>query len=274
MDSRQRVIVLQLQSVDNVQANLKQIEKLLSDVPKQDEGALVCLPENSLYMRLKEGERTAGLDLTDPAFETLKQWAREKNLVFHLGSIPLRWMGKLANSSVMVWPDGRVESSYQKIHLFDISLEGQPPYRESDVFHHGSAPQAFEWRGWKWGQTICYDVRFAELFGCYARDHAVDAMLVPSAFLTKTGEAHWHVLLRARAIENQCYIVAAAQAGLHRSENGSRETFGHSLVIDPWGRILAEGRADGPEKIEVVLDKAEVFKVRRQIPMAQHRRLK
>lgn len=272
MGSRLRVIVLQLQSIDDIQSNLDQIESLLTDVRAGEAPALVCLPENALYMRMREGETIPGLELSDPAFERMKIRAAEKNLVFHLGSVPLQWLGKLANSSVMIWPDGRIEASYQKIHLFDIALEGQKPIRESDVFHHGAGPRVFEMGEWKWGQTICYDLRFAELFGRYAKEH-IDAMLVPSAFLKKTGEAHWHVLLRARAIENQCFVVAAAQAGIHVSSRGQRETYGHSLVVDPWGRILAEGSADRPGKLELEIDRAEVDRVRRQIPMSLHRRL-
>lgn len=272
MDSRQRVIVLQLQSTDHIQANLEQIESLLAGVSRDEVTGLVCLPENALYFRLKEGAPIPGLELTDLCFSTLKNWAREKNLVMHLGSVPLKWKGKLVNSSVLIWPGGQIEASYQKIHLFDIALEGQKPIRESDVFLHGEAPQAFTMNAWAWGQTICYDLRFAELYGRYAKDQ-IDGLLVPSAFLTKTGEAHWHVLLRARAIESQCFVVAAAQAGLHQSDSGQRETYGHSLVVDPWGRILAEGSADRAERLEVVLDHLEVERIRRQIPMSQHRRL-
>ena len=270
--SRLKVIVLQMQSLDDVQANLQQIQNLLQDVPPQQTSALVCLPENALYFRIVEGEKIPGLQTTDPCFLELRKLAQQKNLVFHIGSVPLIRDEKLVNSSVLIWPMGQIEASYQKIHLFDIELEGQAPIRESDVFDPGEGPKIFQVGDWKWGQTICYDLRFAELFSLYAEEQ-VDALLVPSAFLTKTGEAHWHVLLRARAIETQCFVVAAAQAGVHQTSRGKRETFGHSLVVDPWGRILAEASGDQPEKIEIELDLEQINKVRRQIPMASHRRL-
>ena len=270
--SRLKMIVLQMQSIDDVQANLRQIKSLLDDVPPQKTSALVCLPENALYMRIIEGEKIQGLELSDPCFLELKKIAQEKNLVLHIGSAPLKQGEKLVNSSVLIWPIGRIEASYQKIHLFDIDLAGQAPIRESDVFNHGEIPRLFNLGDWKWGQTICYDLRFAELFSYYAKEQ-IDGLLVPAAFLAKTGEAHWHVLLRARAIESQCFVVAAAQAGVHRTPGGQRETYGHSLVIDPWGRVLAEGSGDHPEKLEVELDLGEINKVRQQIPMAAHRRL-
>ncbi len=271
MSSRLRAIVLQLQSIDHVQSNLDQIASLLEGVARAEEPGLVCLPENALYMRIKEGEPIQGLNLDSAVFESFKKWSQELNLVFHVGSVPIEWLGKLVNSSVMIWPDGRVGASYQKIHLFDIHLEGHPAIRESDVFHQGSKPETFLHEDWKWGQTICYDLRFAELFSQYAKEQ-IDGVLVPAAFLKPTGEAHWHVLLRARAIESQVFVIAAAQAGVHRSANGQRQTYGHSLVIDPWGKILAEGSADQPERLEVELDRSLVERVRRQIPMSHHRR--
>lgn len=272
MDSRLRVVVLQLQSVDLVSKNTEQVLDLLAPIRPEEKPTLVCLPENALYMRLKEGERIEGLHLKDECFRRLSNVAREKNLILHVGSVPLNWQGKLANSSVLIGPEGEVSASYQKVHLFDIELEGQRPIRESDVFHHGAGAASMDVNDWKFGQTICYDLRFSELFSLYAKQ-GVDAIVVPSAFLTKTGEAHWHVLLRARAIESQCYVIAAAQAGVHESGSGRRETYGHSLVVDPWGRVIAEASADRPEALIVHLEKAEIAKVRRQIPMSRHRRL-
>lgn len=273
MDSQLRVILLQLQSIDDIQANTQQILKLLAPVVREEQPALVCLPENALYMRLKEGERIGGLSLQDECFRELARVADEKNLILHVGSVPLRENETLTNSSVLIRPGGSVQASYKKIHLFDIELEGQKPMRESDVFSHGSEPSVMEVNGWSVGQTICYDLRFSELFSHYAQEN-VDMIVVPAAFLQKTGEAHWHVLLRARAIESQCYVIAAAQAGLHQSAAGSRQTYGHSLVIDPWGRIVAEASADRPECLILTLDKSGIAKVRQQIPMRSHRRLR
>jgi predicted amidohydrolase len=230
-------------------------------------------PENSLYMRLKEGEPIAGFDLNDRAFSALSSLAQKKGISLHLGSVPLREQGRLVNASVLVTAQGQVECTYRKLHLFDICLEGRKPHRESDVFTPGSAPAALQLGAWSFGQTICYDVRFAELFSAYAKKE-VDAVLVPAAFLVETGKAHWEVLLRARAIESQCYVIAAAQAGTHLNSRGDqRQTHGRSLLISPWGEILWQGSAEKPEIAVLSLDRSQLSTVRRQIPMKNHRRL-
>jgi predicted amidohydrolase len=205
--------------------------------------------------------------------DELAELAKSKKIWLHLGSLPLREQGELSNASVLISPTGEVKCSYQKIHLFDISLPDQVPVRESDVFKPGSQPQILEINGWHIGQTICYDLRFSELFNWYAQ-HSVELILVPSAFLVPTGKVHWEILLRARAIESQAYVVASAQAGHHIGKaGGSRDTFGNSLVVDPWGQIIAQGKPEGPQTLLVMLDMDKVQSVRRQIPMKNHRRL-
>lgn len=261
-----------MNSVDDSSLNLTQIVGLLKQAIES--GAQVAfLPENCLYMRIKEGEAIAGLTLDDKNIQLLAEFAKKFGISVHLGSVPLL-MGKLLyNSSVWISADGGIEPTYQKIHLFDIALKGQNPIRESDVFTHGTEPRILRFAGWSMGQTICYDIRFAELFNFYAKAH-VDMLLVPAAFLTKTGEAHWEVLLRARAIESQTYVIAAAQAGVHHSRSGAfRETYGRSMVIDPWGRILAEAKDHAPQVLVLELKRQELDYVRRQIPMKDHRRL-
>lgn len=267
------VAVCQMNSVDDIEANFQQIQKLLKDVPDDGSYDLACFPENSVYMRLKEGEKVAGVELQDPVFSKLAQLAKSKKIHLHLGSLPLRHNGHLSNASVLISPSGDVRTSYQKIHLFDIELEGQLPVRESDVFKHGDQPQILQIQDWHIGQTICYDLRFSELFSWYAQ-HSVELILVPSAFLVPTGKVHWDILLRARAIESQAYIVASAQAGVHTGKNGgSRETYGHSLVVDPWGQVIAQGTSSGPQTLLVKIDLKRVQAVRKQIPMRNHRRL-
>lgn len=259
-------------SIDEVDANLMQIETLLEQVEKTD-ARLACFPENCLYMRVAEGERIGGLELSDPVFARLSEWAQAKKRFLHLGALPLRLHGHLYNSSVLIGDDGSIVPGYQKMHLFDIQLEGQRVHRESDVFRHGQGPVVFEIDGWKFGETICYDLRFAELYSMYAKQE-VDAILVPSAFLVKTGEAHWEVLLRARAIESQCYVLAAAQAGTHKGlRGGVRETYGHSLSVDPWGAIVDCNTTTGPGVRVVKMARARIEQVRRQIPMKDHRRV-
>lgn len=269
--------VLQLTSVDEVERNVETILRLLETLPSRENGQdvcqkqLVCLPENCLYMRVEEGEVISPLDLRSRYWNELVNAAIHHNAVLHFGSVPCQGQNKLTNSSVVV--DGSAPRVvYSKIHLFDIDVIGHKPVRESDVFENGSEPRVLDVSDWKIGQSICYDLRFAELYSVYART-PVDIILVPSAFLVPTGEAHWHSLLRARAIESQCYVVAAAQSGLHQGRNGGkRSTYGHSLIVDPWGRVLADG-GQGVQVISRRLDRDVIASVRRQIPMAAHRRL-
>lgn len=271
MQRNLRIAVCQMTSIDDVEENYLQIEKLLKSISVPFD--LAVFPENCLYMRLTEGEKISGLALEDPVFDRLKKLASDKRASLHLGSVPLRENGKLTNASVLVTPDGGVQCTYRKMHLFDITLEGQKPIRESDIFNHGTSPAILNMGPWKIGQAICYDLRFAELFSAYAKGE-VDAILIPSAFLVRTGQAHWDVLLRARAIESQCYVLAAAQAGVHINSKGDkRMTYGHSLVVNPWGEVTAKGSSEGPEAIVVELEKGQIESVRRQIPMRGHRRL-
>ncbi len=271
MNQNLKIAVCQMTSIDDVDENFQQMEGLIHSVPTDFD--IAFFPENCLYMRLKEGEKIPGLDLSHSVFEQLKKLASERRVSLHLGSVPLKEEDKLVNASILVTPDGAVQCTYRKIHLFDITLDGQKPIRESDVFHHGPTPAVLSMGPWKIGQTICYDLRFAELFSVYAKN-SVDAILVPAAFLPQTGQAHWEILLRARAIESQCYIIAAAQAGNHVNSKGDqRKTYGHSMAIDPWGKVIAKGSSDSPEVFVLELEKAKIEAVRRQIPMQGHRRL-
>jgi deaminated glutathione amidase len=268
-----QVAVCQMTSIDSTEKNFEQIKELLRQIPKGHALDLICFPENSLYMRIKEGEKIQGMKLSDPVFHQLSQLAKEMRTYLHFGSLPLRIDGHLRNASVSIRPDGEVTPTYYKIHLFDIDLEGQPKVKESDIYKHGEEPQIIQHCDWHIGQTICYDLRFSELFSYYAQ-HSVELILVPSSFLVTTGQVHWEILLRARAIESQAYVIAAAQAGRHVGLDGSvRETYGHSLVIDPWGHIIKEGSPAGPELLLAELDLQKVALVRRQIPMRSHRRL-
>jgi predicted amidohydrolase len=273
MGSELVVAVAQMTSIDDVDSNLMQIEALIEQAFAQAKPRLVCFPENCLYMRIVEGEKIEGFALDHPVFKRLSELAKNHDTHLHLGSIPLFLEGHLYNSSVLILPTGEIRPTYQKMHLFDIQLEGQKPIRESDVFRHGQRPNIIDVDGWKIGETICYDIRFAELFSNYARKE-VDVILVPSAFLVKTGEAHWEILLRARAIESQSYLLASAQGGTHSSvRSGARETYGHSLIIDPWGEVQGQVQKRSPGVAITKLSKERLENVRRQIPMKFHRRI-
>ncbi|MFV8251055.1 carbon-nitrogen hydrolase family protein [Bdellovibrio bacteriovorus] len=273
MSSELVVAAVQMTSVDDVTTNVTQMEELLKETFKTAQPRFVSFPENCLYLRLKEGEKIEGLTLSHPAFARLSELAKHYNTYLHLGSIPLYLEGHLYNSSALITPEGEVQPTYQKMHLFDIQLEGQQPIRESDVFRHGQTPHVIDIDGWKVGEAICYDVRFAELFAQYAR-REVDVILLPAAFLVKTGEAHWEILLRARAIENQSYVIAAAQGGTHTGlRGGTRETYGHSLIIDPWGAVVGQVEKRQPGVTIAKFTRERIESVRRQIPMKFHRRL-
>lgn len=269
--SELQVAVVQMTSIDDLDSNLMMMESLVDSI--QEPVRLICFPENCLYMRVKEGESLPSLSLEHPAFERLAKLAKTRRAFLHLGSVPIILEdGHTYNSSVIIEPSGEVRSSYQKMHLFDIQLEGQKAIRESDVFRHGQNPSLFMIDDWKIAESICYDIRFAELFSQYAREE-VDVILIPAAFLVKTGQAHWEVLQRARAIESQCYVLASAQVGVHNGiRGGVRETFGHSMVVDPWGQV-AELRREGVGVLVATLRKQTIQDVRRQIPMKFHRRV-
>ncbi len=273
MSAELTIAAVQMTSVDDVEINVAQMEQLVHEVFKSHQPRLVCFPENCLYFRITEGESISGLTLSHIAFQRLAALATRYNTYLHLGSVPLYIEGHLYNSSVVVAPDGSFQPTYQKMHLFDIQLEGQNPIRESDVFRHGQGPSSFIVDDWKIAETICYDLRFAELYARYAR-HDMDVILVPAAFLVKTGEAHWEILLRARAIESQAYVVASAQGGTHAGvKSGSRETFGHTLMVDPWGAVVGQVEKRSPGFTVTKLTRDRVDTVRKQIPMKFHRRL-
>lgn len=273
MSSKLEIAVVQMASVDDIERNLEQIETLVEKIFKSHSPRLLCFPENCLYLRVVEGEKIDGLTLDHPAFNFISRLAQLHQAYFHLGSVPLLGEGALYNSSVLVTPQGEVVPTYKKIHLFDIQLDGQKAIRESDIFKHGDGPHIFHVDGWSIGETICYDLRFAELFSQYAKV-GVDILLVPAAFLVKTGEAHWEVLLRARAIESQCYLIASAQGGTHVGKNGrTRETYGHSLIVEPWGSVVGHVQDRAPGFVVVTLQRDQIERVRQQIPMKSHRRL-
>ncbi len=268
------VAVLQLTSIDDVSKNISLIMKHLATL-EANVPDLVCLPENSLYFRLKEGSAIPALSLDDVWLLPLYDWALRFRTSIHLGSIPRAETGKLFNSSVLIGPDGVPRDVYRKIHLFDVDVAGHKPVRESDVFSAGTGPAVIDVCGWRVGLSICYDLRFAELFSEYAR-LGVDLILIPSAFLVPTGKAHWEILTRARAIESQAYVVAAAQGGIHSDGAGhSRETYGHSIIVDPWGEVIETcvDEFDACRVLRAKLSKERIAMVRSQIPMSSHRRL-
>jgi len=195
--------------------------------------------------------------------------AGELGIYLHVGSTPIALAdGKIANRGLLFGPDGQKICDYDKIHMFDVDLDNGESWRESAAYQPGSTARIADLEFGKLGFTICYDVRFPELF----RQQAVagaEIMSVPAAFTRQTGEAHWEILLRARAIENGLFVVAAAQGGTH--EDG-RETFGHSMIVDPWGRVLASAGPSGEAIVLAEIDVAAVHAARAKIPNLKNAR--
>jgi len=205
----------------------------------------------------------------DTSLATLRELARKLGIFVHIGSLAIKLSHeRAANRSFLINPKGEVVARYDKIHMFDVDLGGGESYRESNSYRPGECAMLADLPWGRMGLTVCYDLRFPALYRALAEAGAT-MLTIPSAFTQKTGEAdHWHVLVRARAIENGCFVFAAAQGGKH--ENG-RDTFGHSLIIDPWGRILAQGGTE-PSVVIAEIDPAEVAKARGRIPSLEHGR--
>ncbi len=265
-----KIAVSQMTSVDRMDQNVASVLRDIKTAAEQGAG-LVVFPENCLYLRLNPREELRVLDLDGAEAGAIGEAALKNKIDVLLTTPTPGDATKSKNSTIHFRPGAKAKIVYSKIHMFDVDVDGAPPVRESDKFMSGDGPAVVEIGGWKFGLSICYDLRFAELYMRYA--DVVDAILVPAAFLVPTGQAHWHVLLRARAIENQCYVVAPAQCGEHKSLSGvNRKTFGHSLVVDPWGHVELDNDL-GPG-VNIVEMKAErVAWVRKQIPMQHHRRM-
>lgn len=245
-----RVAALQMNSGTTPGPNLEALAALAHEAAGQ--GAQYALsPEVSIvFAENRDGLRAvAGPWEGNPAIARCAEIARDTGLCLHLGSLAVALPdGHFANRSVLFGPDGSITATYDKIHLFDATLPGLREYRESDTYAGGDRAVVAEAAGVKLGLTICYDVRFPALHRALAVAGA-ELIAVPAAFTVPTGAAHWEILLRARAIETGCYIIAAAQAGQH--ENG-RATYGHSMIVDPWGKIV--GELDGSRQGVLVAD--------------------
>jgi predicted amidohydrolase len=229
----------------------------------------VATPENVFYMR-REGTAAAG-DVSMAQHAGL-QWAlgaaKAHQIWLLIGSLRAREAGmdKPFNRSILIAPTGEIAATYDKIHLFDVTLAEGQSYRESSQAAAGDAPTLAKTELANIGLSICYDLRFPNLYRTLALAGA-EILTVPSAFTRPTGQAHWHILLRSRAIENACYVIAPAQCGMHP---GGRETYGHSMIIDPWGEVIAEAHDDVPQVIIAEIDLARVERVRSQIPVLAH----
>jgi nitrilase len=273
MTANIRAAVVQLTSRQNVAENLEACAAAAAQAAAR--GAQLCaFPENFAFMGPERGKlaiaESVDVDRPGPILERMTAIARQHGMHVLCGGFPERspTPGKCRNASVLLGPDGRVVAVYRKMHLFDVSLPGRAEYRESEVFEGGPGPVVAREGPGPIGLSVCYDLRFPEL---YRAEVAAGArvLAVPSAFTAHTGAAHWHVLVRARAIENECFVLAPNQCGTHAEKI---VTYGHSLIVDPWGAVLAE-IAEGPGVAVADLDLARQDTVREELPCLAHRRL-
>ncbi len=267
-----RIAAIQMTSTPDKSHNLAEAHRLLREaLEKKPE--IVAFPENSLLFCDKADDWRAGAEtLTGVMASTLQEWAADYGVHIVGGSIPLKVSGKkkITNTSLVIDPQGEIVARYDKIHLFDADLGGDKTrYLESDLVQAGKKPVIAKTSLVDFGLGICYDLRFPELFRKYS-EKDVPAVFLPTAFTALTGKAHWDALTRARAIENQFYLIAPCQWGEHYP---GRHTHGHTRIVDPWGRIIAE-RPAGPGVIWADLSNDELNRVRREIPCLSNRKLK
>ena len=280
-----RVSVVQMEPGSDKAANIEQARRLIGEAAAADRPDMVALPE---IWTCLGGDRATKIAQAEslpppgsnaaggPAYEFLREAARAHGVHLHGGSIgecdTSHGGERLYNTTVVFSPAGQELARYRKIHLFDITTPDGTGYRESATYGSGGEVVTFKAAGIHVGLAICYDVRFPELF-LQLRRQGAELILLPAAFTLQTGKDHWEVLIRARAIETQCWIAAPATWGRHLDDSGApRLTYGHSLVCDPWGHVVAKV-SDGIGWTTARLDPAVTARVRRDMPVLDHRRL-
>ncbi len=265
-----RAACIQLNSNDNLQDNLHRAAVYIREAAESS-CQMVLLPENFSFMGATEQSR---LDIAEPqesssVLSFLSGQALSNKITIVGGSVLLKQAGnnRIRNCCPVFSTQGELIAYYDKIHLFDAALPNEK-YSESNTVEAGSQPKMVELDKWKLGMSICYDLRFPELYRHYGK-HGCNIITVPAAFTVPTGKAHWKTLLRARAIENQCYVLAAGQHGIHPDQ---RKTWGHSMIIDPWGEIIT-CLEDGDGIIMADLSLKKLKSIREALPVLNHRRL-
>ncbi|MGI3899623.1 MAG: carbon-nitrogen hydrolase family protein [Janthinobacterium lividum] len=268
-----KIALIQMNSGDDRAANLRQATALIDRAVAEERPDWLLLPECFDFLG---GTRDAKLAAADyfpdgEAYRTLRDLAARHGVFIHAGSMLERLPGeeRIGNTTVAFDREGREVARYRKIHLFDITAPDGTEYRESASFKPGDAVVTYDCEGVTVGCSICYDMRFPFLYQALM-DRGATLIAVPSAFTLQTGKDHWEVLLRARAIETECYVAAAAQTGTFTQGSATRSTYGHSMLVDPWGLVTARA-SDGVGIAAGRVEPERVAKVRAMIPVAQHR---
>lgn len=270
-----KVALVQLTSSNDPEENLRLVEKLIREAHAGG-ASFILTPEttNIISASRKQQAGVLCLEAEDPTLARLRDVAAELNIWLLIGSLGLKTGdvdGRFANRSFLIAPDGEIRARYDKIHMFDVDLGNGESYRESAAYRAGTKACMAKTDIGNIGMTICYDMRFPALFRALGQAGA-DIITAPAAFTVPTGRAHWETLLRARAIENGCFVLAPAQVGTHDcGGNPRRQTYGHSLAISPWGKVLADGgETQGVTFVD--LDLNDVAKARAKIPSLLHDR--
>lgn len=265
-----RVAVLQMCSGIDPAANANAIAEAVAEAARGG-AAMLFTPEMSGLLdrdRARAGPHVVAEE-ESPVLAAVRAAAAEQGLWVALGSIAvLRHDGRWANRSFVIDPQGGITARYDKMHMFDVELATGESWRESAAYAPGDEVVTADTPAGRLGLAVCYDVRFPALFEALGR-RGCDAIALPAAFTVPTGEAHWHLLLRARAVEASAYVIAAAQAGRHQD---GRVTYGHSLVVDPWGEVLMDLGGEGPALGFAEIDPARIAAVRAQLPSLANRR--
>lgn len=259
-----KIAAIQMRSGLEPEANYSAVEQLIGEATAAG-ASYVLTPEVTLiFPENRDQLRSVAAPFEGhPQLAKVGRLAARHGVHVHIGSLPIPLEdGRFANRSVLFGPDGKLVATYDKIHLFDADIAGLNAYRESATYRGGEAAVTAPLSPFTLGFSICYDMRFPALYNALAKAGAT-LLAVPAAFTVPTGQAHWHVLLRARAIETGSYVIAAAQGGQHA--NG-RATYGHSLIIDPWGKVIAELDHDAPGVLVAEIDPQAVIEARQRIP--------
>lgn len=265
-----RAAVIQLNSTEDTDRNFHLAQELFREALSL-RANFVSFPENMLLMTGDKNHLKYEAKNIKQWISRFATWAKDAKVFLHTGTLPMEAprSQKLLNTSLIFSPKGKIIAKYSKIHLFDAEISGDRSYRESKTIQAGTKIVSCKTSLGRVGLSVCYDVRFPELYRSLAKSGS-DILLIPAAFTVPTGQAHWDVLTRARAIENLCYVLAAAQCGANTSE---RKTYGHSRIIDPWGTVLAESKGDASCCLVAEINRSHLQEFRRKMPALKHRRI-
>jgi len=268
-----KVSLVQMNSINDKAANIAAAQGLIERAVAEEKPDWILLPEQFDWAGGQKGDKAKNAEVLPggPAYSMAQEMARKHCVFIHAGSIMEKIEGdeRIHNTSVVFNREGKEIARYRKIHLFDVTTPDSASYKESATVKAGDLVVAYDCEGVTVGCTICYDLRFPGLFQALAEKGA-EMIALPAAFTQQTGKDHWEVLLRARAIETETYVCASAQTGTFTVNNETRATYGHSLVADPWGLVVAKA-SDGVGVVSTRLDMAQVKRARQMIPVAEHK---